>query len=101
VTASHSKKGLSAIAITFSDSLDAGSARNPGLYRLFAGVKKRGKTAYTKALGIGSVAYSDSTHTVTINLAKPFKGSVQVTVEPGLTAAGGSATSSSFMTIVK
>ena len=74
---------------------------NPNLYRVFAGVKKRGKTVYSKALKIRNVSYNNTMHSVTINLAKSFKGAVQVTVEAGLTAASGVSTSSGFVKVVQ
>jgi hypothetical protein len=47
-----------------------------------------------------SVACNPGNNSVTINLAKPFKGAVQVTIEPGLEAADGATNSSSIMRVV-
>ena len=57
-------------------------------------VKKHKETVYTKALKIKSVVYNTGPHSVTITLAKPYKGAVQVTIEPGLEAANGASSSS-------
>ena len=57
-------------------------------------VKKHKETLYTKALKIKTVVYNPGTHSVTITLAKPYKGAVQVTIDPGLEAADGASSSS-------
>ena len=86
-----SRKGTTSYTVTFNAALNTGSADNPGLYTVLGGVKKRKKTVYTKRLGISSV--SSSGNTVTIHLAKPFKGHAQVTVSAGiLGSSGGSST---------
>ena len=93
---SQSKKGTS-YTITFAAPLNSQSASNLGLYRVFEGVtkvvKKHKETLYTKALKIKSVVYNPGPASVTITLAKPYKGAVQVTIEPGLEAADGASTS--------
>ena len=57
-------------------------------------VKKHKETLYTKALKIKSVAYNPGNNSVTITLAKPYKGTVQVTIAPGLETADGASNSS-------
>ena len=96
---SQSKKATS-YTLTFAAPLNSASASNVGLYQVFEGltkvVKKHKEVLYTKALKIKTVVYNPSTRSVAITLAKPFKGAVQVTIDPGLETADG-ATSSSIM----
>jgi hypothetical protein len=98
---SHSRKGLASIAFSFNEALNPASASNIALYRVLGAVKKRGKTVYSKAVGIKSATYNTGTHSVTLNLAKPYKGAVQVTLHPGLLAADGASNSAGFTMVVK
>ena len=78
--ATHSKKGLTAVTLSFNVPLSRNSATNTGLYTAFGAVKKKGKTTYTKSVGgVKLVTLSGDGKAVTINLGKPFKGVVQVT----------------------
>jgi hypothetical protein len=92
----QSKKST-AYTITFAAPLNATSANNASLYRVFEGltkiVKKQKHTVYTKSLKVTTAVYDPGTNSVTINLARPFKGAVQVTIEPGLEAASGGSNS--------
>jgi sugar lactone lactonase YvrE len=102
VTTLASKKGLAAFTLGFSQALDQHSAINPGLYHVLAAVKKRGMTLYTKPVAIQSITYDAVAHAVTINLAKPVKkGAVKVTVDPGIVAVNGAASTKGFSTFVK
>jgi Bacterial Ig-like domain len=94
------KNSKTSITIGFSERLNQGSASNQGLYRLFGGVRKRGKTVYTMKLAIKSVSYNSAANTVTIDFAKPFKTAVQMTVEAGIVAANGASSTSAFSAIV-
>jgi hypothetical protein len=47
------------------------------------------------------VSYNDGARTVTINLAKPYKGAVQVTVQSGLVAANGALSDRAFSMVVR
>ena len=99
----QSKKSTS-YTVTFAGPLNAASASNLGLYRVLVGVKKVVKkhkqTVYTKVLKIKTVVYNAGTNSVTITLAKPYKGSVEVAIAPGLEAANGAATTTTIVTIV-
>ena len=97
----QTKKGLSAITVSFNEALDPASAQNVGRYSVLASVKKRGKTVFSKRLGIRGVSYNNMAGTVTINLAKPYKGVVQVTVLGGIAAANGTTSGGNFSAIVK
>jgi hypothetical protein len=96
----HSRKGLISITIGFNEALERSSVVNPSLYSVLGAVTKRKKTLYSKALVIQSITYDGNTH-VTINLAKPFKGAVQVTVRTGIAATNGTSSGSSFSAITK
>jgi sugar lactone lactonase YvrE len=88
-----SKKGLTSFTVSYNEALNAGSAHNSGLYHVFKGVtkviKKHRITVFTKALAIKSVSPNSSATMVTITLAKPFKGTVEVQVQGTVTAANG------------
>jgi len=74
---------------------------NPGLYSVRGGVRKQGKAVHGKSVLIRAVNYDHTAHTVTINLARPSKGIVQVTIRPGVVAASGGSSSSPFTALVK
>jgi hypothetical protein len=59
-------------------------------------VKKHKETLFAKALAIRSVSPNSTSSTVTINLAKPFKGPVQVMVQGVITAGNGASDSVRF-----
>jgi streptogramin lyase len=103
VAVSRSRRSTT-YTITFAAPLNVASANTASLYRVFEGmskvVKKRKQTVYSKALKIKSVVYNPGPITVTIALAKPHKGTVQVTIEPGLEAADSATLGSSITRIV-
>jgi hypothetical protein len=99
VVVKQSRKST-AYTITFAASLNAASANNLSLYQVFGGVtksvKKHRQTAFTKPLRIKTAVYDPGTTSVTISLARPYKGAVNVTIEPGLEAASGASTSAAL-----
>jgi hypothetical protein len=101
VRANHTKKGLISITVAFDEALNPELVNNPGLYSVRGGVKKQGKTVHGKNVLIRAVNYDDTAHTVTINLARPSKGIVQVTILPGVVAVNGGSSSSRFTALVK
>jgi hypothetical protein len=94
------KKGLLSLTVSFNEPLNSTGATNLGLYRVLGGVKKHRKTVYSKALAIRSATYDDSARTVTVNLAKRFKGSMQFTVGAGIPGANGASSTRAFTTVV-
>jgi hypothetical protein len=78
---SHSKKKLVSITVGFNEALVSSSALDPSAYQVLAGVKKLRKTVYTKPLKIGGIMYNSGANTVTLMLAKPQKGVVQLRVQ--------------------
>jgi hypothetical protein len=96
-----SRKGIVALTVSFNEPLDPHSAANSGLYRVSTGVKKHRKTVYSKAVPIQNIIYNDSNRSVTLNLARPSKGSMELTVGAGIVGADGVSSRSAFTTIVK
>jgi hypothetical protein len=92
VSVTHRRKSITAIVLGFDESLVPASADTRTFYSLAGGVKKRHQLVYSKFLRIGGVSYDTNAHTVTIRLARPFKGQVEVTVHGGVMAANGTAT---------
>ena len=101
VSVGHSKKGLTSITVAFDEALNSASLSNLGLYSVLGGVKTRKRIIYNKVERIKGASYNDNAHTVTINLAKPYKGVVQVTVHGGIVAANGASSLGDFRAIVK
>jgi hypothetical protein len=96
----RSKKGLISVTIGFNEALDRSSVENARLYSVLGAVTKRRKTIYNKPVGIQSIGFNGNSN-VTINLAKPYKGAVQVTVLSGIVAANGAPSSGNFAIVVK
>jgi streptogramin lyase len=97
----RSKKGITAIVVSFDEAMNAASAGNAALYSVASGVKQRHKFVYNKAVKIHSVTYDASAGTATLLLAKPIKTkSLQVTVHSGVMAADGASTSSNYTSVV-
>jgi hypothetical protein len=101
VSVTHSKKGITVIILGFNEALDSASASDGGFYRLDSGIKKRGKLVYSKAVKIGGVSYDGTAHTVTIRLAKPTKGPVQVMVRGGIKGSNGASSNGDYTAVVR
>jgi hypothetical protein len=99
VSVTRSKKGLTSITVGFNEALLAESVILPSHYSVFGAAKKRGKTVYTKGLGKWTISFDGHTK-VTIKLAKPYKGTLRVTVRGGVLAADGASSSGDFAAIV-
>jgi probable HAF family extracellular repeat protein len=95
---SRTKRGLTGITIGFDEALDLGVVNDRALFSVLGAAKRRGKTVYTKRVAIKGIGFDGSTR-VTIKLARPYKGAVQVTVRGGILAADG-ASSGGFSTVV-
>jgi hypothetical protein len=91
---SHSAGGLVSIIVSFNEPMNLASVLNTSAYTVLGGVKKKGRTVYTKTLGF-AVTYNLKAMTATIKLSAPYKGGVQVTAKRGLESAGGLATRAS------
>jgi hypothetical protein len=101
ITAVSSRKGLTSFAVSYNEPLNSSSAGSSALYHVFAAVtkivKKHRETLFTRALALLGVSPSSSGNTVTINLARPYKGEVQVGVQGTITAANGASKSVNFL----
>ena len=93
------KKALTAMRIAFNEAMVSSSVEQLTFYSVLGGVKKKGKTSYSKRVGVKGISF-DGNHTVTLNLSKPYKGAVKVTVHGGIMAANGELTSGDFSQIV-
>ena len=92
---------MAAVNLSFNEALDPDSARTPGLYSALGAVKIKRQTVFHKPLRIKSVSYNAGTNMVTLTLARPFKGAVQVTVHGGFKAANGASSRGEFTRLVK
>jgi hypothetical protein len=81
--------------------LDPASATDAARYIVRGKVADRatGGGVFRTRLGIKSVGYSAAAQTVTITLARPHRGPVQVTVRAGLLAADVAASTSDFAVV--
>lgn len=100
VLATHSTRGIDQIILGFSEDLNPRSATNHRFFALASGVQKRNKFVVTKRVKIGGVSYNSVNHVVTISLAKPLKGLVQVTVYGGIEATNGLSGHGRFTAVV-
>ncbi len=66
--------GVTTILLTFDEPLDPGSAADPAVYGVFAGVKSHHRTVFTKRLAIKRVALQGGGTQVAITLKKPARG---------------------------
>jgi hypothetical protein len=96
----HSKKKLASITLGFNEALMASSATDPAAYLLLAGVKKLRKTVYSKPVRVSRIVYNSGANTVTLMLASPLKGSVQLRVQGTMTASNGAGGSVAYTAIV-
>jgi hypothetical protein len=96
----QSRKGLTGFIAVFSEPLELGSASNPGLYHVFAPVRKRGMRAFTRALAIKSIRPGNAGATAAVNLARAARGNVEVTVQGVIAAANGTSSTIDYSTIV-
>ena len=101
VPVAHSRAGITAIVLDFDEALDPGTAGQLGFYQLASGVKRRHTLVFSKSLKIRRVLYDGTAYRVTLKLAKPHKGTVQVTVRAGLEAADGMSSFSDFTAVVR
>jgi hypothetical protein len=96
-----SRKGLTGFTVSYNEPLSPSSAGSSVLYQVFAAVtkivKKHKETLFTKALALRGVSPNSSGSTMAINLAKPYKGPVQVGVKGTITAANGATKSIDFL----
>jgi virginiamycin B lyase len=90
----HSRKGASATSSSISIKLDAALnprlANHAGLYTVRGVVNMQGKLVFGRTLRIRSVVYQARSHTVTIHLARPYKGLVEVEMQARLVEKAGS-----------
>jgi hypothetical protein len=92
---------MTSILVGLDEALDPGSAGNGGFYSLAAGVKRHHRLVFSRGVKFGSVSYDGTAHTVTLRLARPHKGLIQVTVRAGwFLAAHGMSSTGDFTAVV-
>jgi hypothetical protein len=96
-----SRGAVAAVTFSFNVALDPDSARTAALYGANASVKKKQGVLAGKPLRIKAVTFNAGANTVTLTLARPFKGPVQVAIHPGLKAADGEPTTLEIVRIVR
>jgi hypothetical protein len=105
IAPNSSKKGLTSFTVNYNEPLSSSSVGSSALYHVLAAVtkvvKKHKETVFTKVLAILGVTPNSGRDTVTINLAKPYKGEVQVTVQGTISAASGASNSVNTSMTVK
>jgi virginiamycin B lyase len=101
VSVTHSRKAITQIVLGFNEDLNRASATKVGNYRLAAGVTKKHRLVFSKALKVGGVTYDSTTHHVIITLGKPHMGTTQVTVHGGILASNGLSSKDDFTVVVK
>jgi hypothetical protein len=99
VGAGKKKTGLTGFTVIFDEALNAQVADDQALFDVLGAVTKHHKTVYTKPVRIRQISFDGQTR-VTIKLAKPYKGAVQVKVLPGIPAADGASSAIGFSAII-
>jgi virginiamycin B lyase len=97
----HSRKGITAILVSFDEALDPRSVREAGFYGLAVGVASGPMIVFNRGVKIARVSYDRAAHAVRLKLAAAQKGPVQVTVRAGLVAADGIPSTSDFTAVVQ
>ena len=98
------RRSLTALTVDYNEPLNSGSAGASGLYQVLGAVikivKKHKMPVFSKPLAIRSVIVNGNGDTVTVNLSKPYKGAVQVSVQGAITATNSSSSNLRFTEIV-
>ena len=97
----HSRAGITAITFNFPDALNPATARKRGVYVIDAQVKRHHQLAYGKAVRIRRISYDAAANRVTLKLARPQKGSLQVAVLGGILSAGGTSSNTVLEALVE
>jgi hypothetical protein len=101
VEVQHVKKKVSSVTIAFNEAMNPGSAGNSALYGVLGGVRRGKRMVYSKKVKLGTVSYDEGAHTVSVSLAKPYKGQVRVSVDGILEALDGVTGASAFSEVVR
>jgi streptogramin lyase len=85
-TPMRTRRGLTGIIVAFDQPLDPSSAANLGLFVARGGVPRRHRTTYVQRLQV-RVSYKQGAISLTVMLARPYRGPVQLTIGAGLRGA--------------
>jgi hypothetical protein len=99
VALGRSHAGLTSITLSFGVALDPGSATDVERYLVRGAVPDRATGVFRVRLAIRSVRYDAAAQTVTVRLARPHKGPVQVTIGAGLLAPDGASSTSDYLVV--
>jgi hypothetical protein len=101
VAVTHSTRGITRIMLGFSEDMIPRSATNRRFFSIAAGVQeKRRGLVFSKRVKISGLSYDGAAHQVTIRMAKPVTGIVQVTVQGGIRATNGLSSHGRFTAVV-
>ena len=100
VSVTHSMRGIIGITLVFSEDMIPRSATNRRFFSIASGVKKRHKLVFSKRVKIGGVSYDGTAREVTIRLAEPVMGMLQVRVRGGIMATNELSSRGEFTTVV-
>jgi hypothetical protein len=101
VKVEHTKKKVSSVTIAFNEAMVPASVSNSALYSVFGGVPKRRRVVFSKKIKIRSVLYDEAADTVSITLAKPYKGQVKVSLAGIIEATDGASSDIAFSADVR
>jgi streptogramin lyase len=97
----NSRKAITSILLGFDEALDPGAAERVGFYSLTSGVERGHQFVFSKGVKIARVSYDATARTVALELARPQKRTIRVTVrDGGLLAADGLASSGDSTAVV-
>jgi hypothetical protein len=99
--AGRPRRGITAITVGFAGPINSDLARNPALYSLMGGVRRRRRTVFARPLRIRAIGQDATANTVTIELARAYKGPVQVTIHGDLVATGTGPKAGDFTQVVR
>jgi streptogramin lyase len=96
----HTGEAITSIVVAFDQPMVPSSAETVGFYKLASGFSVGHKFVVKKSLKIASATYNNIADTITLDLARPFKGKVQLTVHAGVMATNGTSTRGNFTAVV-
>jgi hypothetical protein len=100
VQVQHARKKVASVTIAFNEAMVPGSVSSSALYSVLGGVPKRGRVVFSKRLKIRTIRYDRAGHTVSISLANPYRGQVELSLDGMIEATDGASSLSAFSGVV-
>jgi hypothetical protein len=101
VAVTHSRKEIMSITLRFPEALNPSTAGTRSSYHLTTAVRRRHQiVSLSRGVKIRRVAYDINAHQVTLKLARPHRGPVQVTVSGVIVSADGASSNGGFTAVV-